>query len=425
MDKTYNIAIWLDDWLIKRLQMDPQAAVYLKAGILFVVLIILCAIVWFLMKKVVVRGINGIFLKTKATWDDVLVEKRVFDKLAHIGPAIVVNGAAPYIFGDFPSLIPGVILVTDIFIIAVVIWSIGSVLTSINDILSNIPSLKDKPIASYTQLSKILVYLIGGVLIFSLLFGQSPLAILGAMGAFAAVLLLIFKDSILGFVASIQMSVYDMIRVGDWVSMPKFDADGDVLAINLTTVKVQNWDKTITTIPTYAFISDSFKNWRGMSDSGGRRIKRSLHIKMTSIKFCDDEMVTRFKRYQLVKDFVISRQDEIAKYNSELGVDKTELINGRHMTNIGVFRRYCLEYLTANKKLNHEMTTMVRHLEPTEKGLPIEIYCFSSDKNWVVYEGVMADIFDHLFAALPWFDLEIFEAPTGRDIREVAGLLKN
>lgn len=424
MDKSYNIALWLDKWLHQTLKMDHEAAIYLKAGILFVIMLIAGVIFWWLTKKVVVNGINGIFLRTKATWDDVLVEKRVFDKLAHIGPAIFVNFAAPYVFGDFPRLTPGIVLFTDVFIIAVIVWSISSVLTSLNHILSNIEKLKDKPWASYTQLGKIIVYVIGGVLIFAILFGQSPLAILTGIGAFAAVLLLVFKDTILGFVASIQMAAYDMVRLGDWVSMPKYEADGDVISINLTTVKVQNWDRTITTIPTYAFISDSFKNWRGMSDSGGRRIKRPIYIKMSSIRYCDEEMVNHYKKYHLIADYVDSRQKEIDEFNATLAVDKTELINGRHMTNIGVFREYCRMYLLNNKKLNPDMTTMVRHLEPSEKGLPIEIYCFSADKNWVVYEGVMADIFDHILAAISWFDLEIHEAPTGNDIQAVATLLK-
>lgn len=425
MEKTYNIAIWLDKWLHQTLGMDHEAAIYLKAGILFVFMVVLGTLVWWITKKVVVSGINGIFLRTKATWDDVLVEKRVFDKLAHIGPALFVNFAAPYVLGDFPRLTPAVILTTDVFIIAVVVWSINSVFTSLNHILSEIESIKDKPWASYTQLAKIIVYIIGGVLIFSLLFGKSPFAILAGMGAFAAVLLLVFKDSILGFVASIQMSAYDMVRVGDWVSMPKYDADGDIIAINLATVKVQNWDRTITTIPTYAFISDSFKNWRGMAESGGRRIKRPLYIKMSTIKFCDEAMVKRFKKFHLITDYVASRQQEIDGFNASLGADKSELINGRHMTNIGVFRQYCLRYLSNNKNINQEMTTMVRHLEPTEKGLPIEIYCFSADKQWVNYEGIMADIFDHLMAAVPWFELEVFESPTGKDIRDAGALLRS
>lgn len=419
MERSYNFARWLNRWLKEELHLEGQWVGYIKLAILLVVLFILSALVWWLTKRVMVTVLHRIFKKTKATWDDKLIERGVFDKLAHIAPAIVVNFAAPYVFGDFPNLIPAVMVITDLFIIAVVIWSVNAMLTALADILSETKVLKDKPVASYAQLGKIIVFLVGGVLIFSLLIGKSPLTILGAMGAMTAVLLLIFKDSIMGFVASIQISVYDMVRVGDWISMPKFDADGDVIAINLTTVMVQNWDRTITTIPTYALISDSFKNWRGMSNSGGRRIKRAVHIKISSIRFVDEELLNRFRKFQRLNDFLDRREAEIAAYNKEHGVDKSELVNGRHMTNIGVFRQYVLRYLEMHPKLNHEMTTMVRQLDPTEKGLPLEIYCFSSDKNWVTYEGIISDIFDHLFAAIPSFDLEVFEIPTGKDFQSM------
>ncbi len=415
MNDQYNIALWLDHWLRDSAYFSEKGAAYTKLSILSLVLIILCTISWFLAKRLIVGAINKALLRTRVTWDDVLVEKRVFDKLAHIVPAIVINYGAPYVFGDFPEMIPTVVLITDIYIIAIVVWSVNSVLTSITKILGDTKAFRDKPLSSYSQLAKIIVYLIGGVLIFSLLLGQSPLAFLGAMGAATAIILLIFKDAILGFVASIQMSVYDMIRVGDWVSMPKYDADGDVIAINLTTVMVQNWDKTITTIPSYAFISDSFKNWRGMSESGGRRIKRSILIKISSVKFCDPDMVERFSKIELIQDFVQQRQTEIDRYNEEKKVNKSVLINGRHMTNVGVFRRYAQAYLAAHPKVNQEMTAMVRQLEPTEHGLPIEIYCFSADKAWVNYEGIQADIFDHLLAAIPAFDLQVFEDPSGAD----------
>lgn len=417
MEDQYNIALWLEEWLQKTLDVGHQVALYLKLGILSVALLIICFLAWYIAKKIIVATLNRIFLKTKITWDDALVEQGVFDKFAHIVPAIIVNFAAPYVFGDFHDLVPIVKVATDIYIIAIIVWSINSFISSLVDIFSTVDVLKDKPLSSYSQLVKIIVFLIGGVLIFSMLLGQSPLAFLGAMGAATAVILLIFKDAILGFVASIQMSVYDMIRVGDWVSMPKYDADGDVIAINLTTVMVQNWDKTITTIPAHAFLGDSFKNWRGMSNSGGRRIKRALNIKISSIRFCDEAMIKHFKKIHLLKEFIERREKEINEYNAAHNVDQSELINGRRMTNVGVFRNYARNYLAANPKLNQEMTLMVRQLDPTEKGLPLEIYCFSADKAWVNYEGIISDIFDHLLAAIPAFELEVFEAPTGTDFR--------
>ena len=233
----------------------------------------------------------------------------------------------------------------------------------------------------------------------------------------AAILLLVFKDSILGFVASIQLSGNDMVRVGDWVTVSNYGADGDVIEINLTTIKVQNFDKTITTIPTYAFISDAFTNWRGMEDSAGRRIKRALNIKIDSIKFCSPEMLERFKKYHLITNFIEEKQNIISEFNKKHDVDKSELINGRHLTNVGLFRIYVEEYLKYNPNINSEMTCMVRQLKPNEYGLPIEIYAFSKNKEWTKYEAIMADIFDHLFAATSNFELEIFERPSGKDFK--------
>jgi miniconductance mechanosensitive channel len=422
MEDKYNIALWLDKWLEHTVGLEHEIVIYVKLPILLIGLIVICTLVWIISKKLILNTLNNIFLKTKITWDDKLVENRVFDKLAHIIPALVVNYAAPYVFGDFPDLIPFVIIITDIFIVGIVVWSVNSVLSSLRDILLTINQLKDKPIASYIQLVKIIVYFIGGILILSLAFGKNPFYFLSAMGAMTAVILLIFKDTILGFVASIQMSVYDMVRVGDWVSMPKYEADGDVVSINLNTVKVQNWDKTITTIPTYAFISDSFKNWRGMTDAGGRRIKRSIKIKICSIKFCDEQLVNRFKKLHLIHDYINQRSEEIDQYNLSHHIDKSSLVNGRHLTNVGVFRVYAENYIRNHPKIHQGMTIMVRQLEPTEKGLPIEIYCFSAEIGWVAYEGIMADIFDHLLAAIPEFDLEVFEEPTGRDFMKLGGI---
>lgn len=424
IEKTYDIALWLDEWLIEQMNVGADVAVYAKLFILIAALVLICATVWFLARKVILYVVEGFLLKTKVTWDDKLVENRVFGKLAHIVPALVVNYAAPYVFGDFDAIIPFVIRITDVFIIAVIAWSISSVLTSLKDIFEDIKQFKGKPIASYIQLAKIIVYFIGGVLILSFTFGKNPFYFLSAMGAMTAVILLIFKDTILGFVASIQISAYDMVRVGDWISMPKYEADGDVLSVNLNTVKVQNWDKTITTIPTYAFISDSFKNWRGMSDSGGRRIKRGIRIKISSIKFCDENMVNRMKKLHLISDYVAQREEEIKQFNATHKIDKSSLVNGRHLTNVGIFRVYAESYIKRHPKINTEMTTMVRQLEPTEKGLPLEVYCFSSDKEWVSYEGIISDIFDHLFAAIPEFDLDVFEAPTGKDFVSIASSAK-
>jgi miniconductance mechanosensitive channel len=417
IENKYNIAHWLDKWFIEDFGLDPILALYLKLLTLIVLLFIICILSWYIAKIIIVNFVNKIFLKTKVVWDDVLVEKKVFEKMAYLVPAFIIVLVAPYIFGDFPKVIKYAIILSNIFIIVVIIRSTITLLSAVDEILSNTIILKDKPITTYIQVLKIGVYFIGGILVLSLVLGKSPFYFLGAMGAMTAILLLIFKDTILGFVASIQMSVYDMVRVGDWISMPKYDADGDVMSINLNTVKVQNWDKTITTIPTYAFITDSFKNWRGMSDSGGRRIKRAIYLQVSSFKFCDDETLSQFKKYKLIQDYIIEKENDVQKFNSKINDNEIDSVNNRRMTNIGVFRIYAEKYIAAHPNINAEMTLMVRQLESTSKGLPLEIYCFSSEREWVKYENIISDIFDHLFTITSEFGLEVFEEPTGNDFR--------
>ncbi|EIA07661.1 mechanosensitive ion channel family protein [Flavobacterium frigoris] len=419
IEKKYNIALWLDKWFIEDFGLDPMLALYLKLLTLILVLFIICLLSYYLTKIVIVNFVHKIFLKTKVVWDDVLVEKRVFEKMAYLIPAFIIVLVAPYIFGDFPKVIEYAIFLSNIFIIIVIIRSTITLLSVFDEILSHIVILADKPITTYIQVLKIGVYFIGGILVLSLILGKSPFYFLGAMGAMTAILLLIFKDTILGFVASIQMSVYDMVRVGDWISMPKYDADGDVMSINLNTVKVQNWDKTITTIPTYAFITDSFKNWRGMNDSGGRRIKRAVYLKVSSFKFCDEKMLSQFKKYKLIEDYIIEKENDVQKFNSKMFDNEIDSVNNRRMTNIGVFRIYAEKYIMAHPNINGEMTLMVRQLESTSKGLPLEIYCFSSEREWVKYERIVSDIFDHLYTITSEFELEVFEEPTGNDFRSL------
>ena len=420
IEKKYNIALWLDKWFIEDFGLDPTLALYLKLLTLIVVLFIICTLSWYLTKIIIVRSVHKIFLKTKVVWDDVLVEKKVFEKMAYLVPAFIIVLVAPYIFGDFPTVIEYAVFLSNIFIIIVITRSIITLLSVFDEILSHIVILEDKPIATYIQVLKIGVYFIGGILVLSLILGKSPFYFLGAMGAMTAILLLIFKDTILGFVASIQMSVYDMVRVGDWISMPKYDADGDVMSINLNTVKVQNWDKTITTIPTYAFITDSFKNWRGMNDSGGRRIKRAIYLQVSSFQFCDEEMLAQFKKYKLIEDYITDKENDVQKFNLEMNSNKIDSVNNRRLTNIGVFRIYAEKYITAHPNINEDMTLMVRHLESTSKGLPLEIYCFTFEKEWVKFEQIKSDIFDHLLTITSQFQLEVFEEPTGKDFRALA-----
>ncbi len=355
---------WLTDWLIE-VGVEETSALYLKLVILLCILFIFSYITNLIIKKILIRFIELIIKKTKNVWDDALVENKVFITLSQIAPAVVIYLAIPYIFEDFPNAIPYILRLVNAYISTVLIVVIINFLNTLKQYSEKSKLFKDNPLDSYFQLAKIGIYITGGIIILSFLLDKSPLYFFSALGAMTVVLLLIFKDTIMGFVASIQLSANDMIRLDDWVSMPKYDADGDVIEMNLATIKIQNWDKTITTIPTYAFISESFKNWRGMSESGGRRIKRALNIKISSIKFCTEEMLEQFKKFQLIEEYIVDKRHKIEKYNKENKIDKTSLINGRHLTNIGIFRVYAEAYVKNNPDINPNMTCMIRQLLPT------------------------------------------------------------
>ena len=413
----FDFKIWLNDFLINKLDINPDKVIYIRTIILFTALLIACILIWWVGKKLLNYIIPKATAKTATLWDDIILNKKVINAVTHLVPAIILSYYTPIVFSDFHFIVPFLVGITDIFIILVAAEICSSFFNSAKEILLQSERYKDKPIGSFTQLGKIMVYAVAIILIISIAINKTPLYLLSGLGAMAAILLLIFKDSILGFVASIQLSGNDMVRVGDWVTVSNYGADGDVIEINLTTIKVQNFDKTITTIPTYAFISDAFTNWRGMENSDGRRIKRALNIKIDSIKFCTPELLERFKKYHLITNYIEDKQKTISDFNKKHNVNKSELINGRHLTNVGLFRIYIEEYLKNNPNINNNMTCMVRQLPSTEYGLPIEIYSFSKNKVWVEYEAIMADIFDHLFAATPNFELEIFERPSGSDFK--------
>lgn len=396
---------------------------YIKLLVLLAALSVVCALAWWLGRALLKTVVHRFVTSTKVTWDDILFERRFFRSLAHIIPALLVERAAASVFADFPNWIPVVTSLAQVSIVVMVLISVNSLFNAIADILQEVPYLRDKPIRSYTQLTKIIFFIIGFILIIAILIGRSPIYILGGFGAATAVLVLLFKDTILGFVASVQMSAVDLVRMGDWITVEKYNSDGEVIEINLTSVKVKNWDMTISIIPSYALIQDSFKNWRGMQVSGGRRIKRHINVKISSIRFVDEELYQRLLKVELIRSYLEQRQTEINEYNAGNLIDKSELINGRHMTNIGVFRVYAETFLAANPNINTEMTFMVRHLQPSDSGLPVEIYGFTYHKKWEQYERVMADIFDHLLAAIKSFDLEVFEAPTGSDYVRAGGNL--
>jgi miniconductance mechanosensitive channel len=378
---------------------------------------VLSVLIWYLTRQVLLAVIKTIALKSKTKLDDLLVEKKFFSSIAHILPLLFMDYFFSIVFFSFPKILEFSIRLNDFLIVLVILVSIRRFFNAVRIVLEDKPYFKDKPIGAYIQTVKLIITIVFVVILLSVLTNQSPLFFLTSLGAMTAILLLVFKDTILGFVGSIQISANDMLRLGDWVTMERYGADGDVTEINLTTVKVQNFDKTITTIPTYSFISDSFKNWRGMANSGGRRIKRSLNIKIESIKFADDELIGRLSKIKLFSDFVIEQQKEVEKYNAEHGLIDEYQINARRPTNVGLFRNYVEYYLKNNGELNQEMSLMVRQLQPSSKGLPIELYCFSNTKVWPEYEVVMADIFDHLFAVVKRFDLQIHEEITGSDLQ--------
>jgi len=383
-------------------------------GILFIILVSFLANI--LARKIILSMVTMVIRKSRIQWDDVFLDSGVFARLSHIAPAIVINWLVPLLFADSSEFVRFAHIAVNIYLVTIVLWVIDAVLNAFLSIYDRHERAKRLPIKGFIQAVKLVINLMGLILILSIAFGKSPIYFFSGLGAITAVLLLIFKDAILGFVAGIQISVNNMVQKGDWIEMPKHSADGDVMDVSLTTVKVQNFDKTISTIPTYALISESFKNWRGMSESGGRRIKRSLSIDVNSIRFADEELLERFKRYQLLRPYLAEKLEDLQKHNDEIGEDLKELINGRHLTNVGTFRAYCLAYLSAHPKIRKDMTLLVRQLKPNEHGLPIELYCFTNTTVWADYEGIQADVFDHLLAVLNHFDLRVYQQPGGKDL---------
>ena len=346
-----------------------------------------------------------------------LKENKFAYYLALIAPVSLISLLIPIIFDNFPGFIKPLEILLKIYIVFMIINILMSASNALGDRLRMNETFKYRPIESYLQVIKIILYLFGAIAVFSQLTGKDPVAFFSIMGAASAVLLLMFKDTIMGFVASIQVTINDMVRIGDWIEMPKYNADGDVIEINLNTFKIQNWDKTITTVPTHYLVTVSFKNWRGMQETGGRRIKRSINIKIASIRFTQPEEIDELKKIQLLAPYIDERLAEINAYNEQSGADRDMPINGRNLTNIGLFRQYVFCYLRSNPKVKQDMTLLVRQLQPTEHGVPLELYLFSADIRWAYYEELMSDIFDHLFAAIKFFDLDVFEAPASDDVR--------
>ena len=362
-------------------------------------------------RQVLVRWIGGLIRTTRTKADDVLLQHNVLRRLALLAPVIVLYYGADALPGDL-EMVRQVVSATMLLVLLMVT---GAVINAFQDLSGDFASASEVPIKSYAQIVKLVVYILGGLMTVAVLTGRSPWVLMSGIGALMAVIILVFRDTILNIVASITITANRLVRVGDWIEAPAFGADGDVIDIALHTVKIQNWDKTITTIPTYKLVETSFKNWRGMSESGGRRIKRAIYIDMNTIKLWDTQMLERFERFELLAEGLRQRRAEVERYNAEHVTDMKELINGRRLTNVGTLRAYIIAYLRQHPRIHQDLTFLVRQLAPTSNGLPIEIYVFTRDIEWVKYEEIQADIFDHLLAVMPMFDLRIFQEPTGAD----------
>ena len=400
--------------LLKKLDLGETLSAYLSLAINIFVLAILSYFIYIVFRFLLVRTMIIIARRTKTIFDDLLVSNKTAKYIAHLIPLLFIYKCVPIILENFVYWETIFGKLVEVYIVLLSLWIIKTIFNALRDYLKQNPTYSDKPIDSYIQVIMIVLWLFAFVFVVSKIFDISTGRMLGTFGAISAIIILIFRDTILGFVASVQVSLNDMVRIGDWITFDKFGADGDVIEINLATVKVRNFDNTTTTIPTYSMISDSFRNWRGMLNSDGRRIKRHILIKANSIRFLDENELQELKKIQLVSDYIDLRQTEIDKYNKTHQIDKSVLINGRNMTNFGLFRKYITQYLSQYPGLNKDMLLLCRQLQPTAQGVPLEIYTFSNDKKFENYEYIMADIFDHIFASIPYFDLEIYEMPSGK-----------
>ncbi|WP_396152069.1 mechanosensitive ion channel family protein [Flavobacterium sp.] len=395
--------------VLKKLDFGADFTLYGNLFVNLLVLMVLAYAIDYLAKKILIIGLAIVATYTKSTFDDFLVANKTAKYIAHLVPLYYISIKIPIVLDDFVYWENLFGKSVKIFIIILSLFIVRSVFNSLKDYLKTLPKYNDKPIDSYIQVIMIVLWIYALLSIILLLFDTKKSSLLTAFGSISALIILVFRDTILGFVASIQVTVNDMVRIGDWITVDKFGADGEVEEINLATVKVRNFDNTTSTIPTYSLISDSFRNWRGMINSDGRRIKRHVLIKGATVRFVTNEELESFKRIQFVSNYIDKKKLDIDKFNMANNIDKSLNVNGRNMTNLGLFRKYIQKYIETHPGINKDMHLLVRHLQPTEKGIPLEIYCFSKDKKWENYEYIMADIFDHIIASVPYFDLELFE----------------
>lgn len=400
----FDVTSWFNP---QDVEVDPNLAIMLVLAVAF--------LTYFITRHYLLWVIAQMARRTKTTIDDIIIKHKVLKRLSLLAPVLIIYSFAG-LFGDYQEDVERAMVV---FIAGTLIYSLGALLNALEEILRGLKFTENIPLHNYVHLARTFLYIVGTIMLISIWTGKSPGLMLTGLGALMAVVLLIFKDTILSLVASVQISTKDLLREGDWLEMPAYGADGDVIEISLHTVRVRNWDKTFTAIPTYKLLEESFKNWRGMQESGGRRIKRSLHIDVSSIKFVDDEMLERFRKFQLIAGYIDGKLKDIKKYNREHKFDTDQLINGRRLTNIGTFRAYIEAYLKNHPQVHKDMTFLVRQLEPCPEGVPIQVYIFTTTTVWAEYEGIQSDIFDHLLAVAQLFDLKLYQHPAGADFRKL------
>lgn len=416
----FKVIIEFVEAFTEKIGFPESTAEILSVVISIAILLILSWLAYLLTWKIMRMTIIPLIKKSKTSFDDILLKHRFFKRIAFFVPALILyyllNDALDVSEGSLPVIVYKLL---DTWIVAISIMILGSVLSTIRDYYQRYEISKDRPIDSFIQVIKIISYIVGVLVVIGIFINKDISTLLLSLGTMSAVLMLIFRDPILGFVGGLQLTFNEMVRIGDWISVPKYNADGIVLEITLTVVKVQNWDKTISMVPTYALVTNSFQNWRGMEESGGRRIKRSLNIDMDSVKFCTPEMLEKYSKIQILKPYLDKKEKEIEAYNKKNNIDPSVFVNGRRQTNLGIFRAYLKTYLKHRQDINFSMTFLVRHLQPTEKGVPIEIYLFTKTKAWAEYEDIQADILDHILAAVSQFDLKVYQYPSNSGLLEV------
>lgn len=407
----------IDSWLMA-CGLTASGADRLDQFIVFALLLLLAFSVDFICRFILLRVVAAVVKRTRATWDDILFDRRVLIHLSRMVAPLVLSVTLPMAFAGVESVALTLVRrICDIFILITFLNFVNALLKAIYTVYSGKEQLRDRPLKGLLQTAQVALWFVGSIVIIAILLDKSPLSLLAGLGASAAVLMLVFKDSIMGVVSGVQLSANDMLKVGDWIAMPKYGADGTVIEVTLNTVKVRNWDNTITTIPPYLLVSDSFQNWRGMQESGGRRVKRSVNIDMNSVRFCTPEMLDKYRHIKLLTDYIDQTEAVIKEYNAAQEIDNSILVNGRRQTNLGVFRAYLNAYLKNLPSVRNDMTLLVRHLQPTDHGIPIELYFFTRTTQWSLYEQIQADVFDHLLAIVPEFDLRVFQSPTGADLK--------